>query len=307
MHEIAVLIPCFNEATTIGKVVADFRAALPDAAIYVYDNNSTDKTAEIAENAGAIVRREYKQGKGNVLRRMFREVDAKCYIMADGDDQCPASNAPTMAAAVLERNIDMVIGDRMAGGYFRENKRRFHNIGNRIVRGTINFLFGTAKIDIMCGYRALSYLFVKSFPVLSQGFEIETEMTIHAIDKNMAVETIPLQFQNRPPGSESKLNTISDGAKVIFTIAHLFKNYRPLLFFGTVALILTLVGIGFFIPIAVEFLQTSLVPRFPTLFMCIFLWLAALQSFFTGLMLDVARQKNRHDFEMLLHRIERAK
>jgi len=303
MDEIAVLLPCYNEEETIGKVVRDFREHLPDAVIYVYDNNSSDKTSEKAKEAGAIVRMERKQGKGNVIRRMFREIDAKCYIMADGDDTYPAEYAPQIADAVLNNGVDMVIGDRLSSTYFTENKRRFHNTGNRVVRDSINILFKCSVRDIMTGYRGLSYMFVKSFPVLSKGFEIETEMTIHAIDKNMQLENIIVDYRDRPEGSESKLNTITDGIKVLRTIVSLLKNYRPMMFFTSIAAVLAVAGVALVIPIFITYFGTGLVPRIPTLFLCVFLWLAALQSFFAGLTLNVIKQKNQHDFEMLLHAI----
>ena len=304
MDEIAVLIPCFNEEKTVGKVVGDFRNHLPNAIIYVYDNNSTDNTATLAQEAGAVVRKELKQGKGNVIRRMFREIEAKCYIMVDGDDTYPAEYAPLIAEAVLLRDVDMVIGDRLSSTYFSENKRRFHNTGNKVVRNSINLLFKSSINDIMTGYRGFSYQFVKSFPVLSRGFEIETEMTIHAIDKKMLTENIIIDYRNRPDGSISKLNTIRDGIKVIKTIASLLKNYRPLLFFTAVSSILFILGIILLVPILVTYFETGLVPRIPTLIICVFFWLAALQSFFTGLTLDVIKQKNLHDFEIVLNEIE---
>ena len=265
MDKIAVLIPCYNEAKTIAKVVKDFKAALPEATIYVYDNNSTDHTDVIAKEAGAIVRYETQQGKGAVIRSMFRDIDARCYLMIDGDDTYPAKNAAQMVKPVLSGNADMVVGDRLSSTYFTENKRRFHNTGNKTVRGLINFLFKNDVRDIMTGYRAFSYLFVKTFPVLSRGFEIETEMTIHALDKNMHIENVVVDYRDRPEGSESKLNTVSDGIKVLRTIFRLFKNYRPMMFFGTIAFILFLLSLGFFIPVMIEYVQTGLVPKFPTL------------------------------------------
>ena len=302
MDRIAVLIPCYNEGATIKKVVEDFRRVLPEAVVYVYDNNSSDNTAELAASAGAVVRHEYQQGKGNVIRRMFREIDAQCYIMADGDDTYPAEFAPEMAQKILEKKVDMVVGDRLSSTYFEENKRPFHNFGNSIVRKSINVLFRSDIKDIMTGYRAFSYQFVKTFPVLSKGFEIETEMSIHAIDKNMFVENEVIEYRDRPEGSESKLNTYSDGLKVLRTIARLFRNYKPLRFFGTIALVFALVSIGFFIPVFAEYIKTGLVPKFPTLIMCGFLMIAAIQSFFAGLILETTVQKNRHDFEMQLIR-----
>ena len=305
MDKIAVLIPCYNEAQTIGKVVSDFRQTLgEDGVIYVYDNNSTDDTARIAEEAGAVVRREYQQGKGNVIRRMFREIDAECYVMVDGDDTYPAECAPEMIRQVLERQADMVVGDRLSSTYFEENKRPFHNLGNTLVRGSINLLFKSDIRDIMTGYRAFSYQFVKSFPVLSKGFEIETEMTIHAVDKNMLLENVVIDYRDRPEGSESKLNTVSDGLKVLRTIGKLFRNYKPFAFFGALALLLALLSLGFFIPVFIEYLRTGLVPNMPTLVVCGFAAIAAIQAFFAGLILETINQKNRQDFEMELVRIQ---
>lgn len=302
MDKIAVLIPCYNEAATIEKVVIDMKTALPEAVIYVYDNNSSDATAEIAARAGAIVRREPAQGKGNVIRRMFREVDAQCYLMTDGDDTYPAEFAPQMCRGVLEGQADMVIGDRLSSTYFTENKRPFHNLGNTLVRGAINRMFRTDIKDVMTGYRAFSYQFIKTFPVLSKGFEIETEMTIHAVQKNMHCKNVVIQYRDRPEGSESKLNTYSDGFKVLLTIARLFKNYRPLGFFSLLALALLLISGVFFAPVLAEYLQTGFVNRFPTLIVCGFVALAAIISFFAGMVLDTIQQKNRQDFEMNLHR-----
>lgn len=301
MDKIAVLVPCYNEGKTIEKVVTDFKRVLPEAVIYVYDNNSTDGTAEIAAKAGAVVRHEYYQGKGNVIRRMFQEVDAECYLMVDGDDTYPAESAREMADKVLERNVDMVVGDRLSSTYFEENKRPFHNFGNSIVRWGINTFFKNDIKDIMTGYRAFSYRFVKTFPVLSKGFEIETEMSIHAIDKNMFVENVVIDYRDRPEGSVSKLNTYSDGIKVIGTIVRLFQTYRPLAFFGTVAAILMVLAIGFFIPVWITYADTGMVPNFPTLIVCGFVALASIQSFFAGLILQTMYRKNRQDFEMQLH------
>ena len=304
MDKIAVLIPCYNESKTIGKVVSDFKAALPEAVIYVYDNNSTDGTDKIAREAGAVVRYEYMQGKGNVIRRMFRDIDAECYIMTDGDDTYPAECAPEMVRKVLERNVDMVVGDRLSSTYFEENKRPFHNFGNSLVRGSINLLFKSNIKDIMTGYRAFSYQFVKTFPVLSRGFEIETEMSIHAIDKNMFLEKEVITYRDRPEGSESKLNTYSDGFKVMRTIGRLFRTYKPMPYFGLIAAILAIVSVIFFIPVMVGYVQTGLVPKYPTLIVCGFTMMAAIQSFFTGLMLQTMVQKNRQDFEMELIRVK---
>ena len=303
MDKIAVLVPCYNEAQTIKKVVEDFKRVLPQAVIYVYNNNSTDDTAKIAAEAGAIVRNEYKQGKGNVIRRMFREIDAECYIMTDGDDTYPAEFAPQMADMVLNKNCDMVVGDRLSSTYFQENKRPFHNFGNDIVRKSINFLFKSKIKDIMTGFRAFSYQFVKTFPVLSTGFEIETEMTIHAVDKNMAVGNVVIDYRARQEGSESKLNTFSDGFKVIKTIIRLFKAYKPIWFYGLVALILAIISIGFFIPILVIYGETGLVPKFPTLIMCCFVMTVAILSFFSGSILQSLRQKEKQDFELHLNQV----
>lgn len=301
MDKIAVLIPCYNEAKTVGKVVSDFRRALPEAAVYVYDNNSTDHTDEIARAAGAVVRYEHQQGKGNVIRRMFRDIDAQCYIMADGDDTYPAEHARAMAELVLKQGADMVVGDRLSSTYYEENKRPFHNFGNDLVRGCINHLFGSNIRDIMTGYRAFSYQFVKTFPVLSKGFEIETEMTIHAVDKNMRVENHIIGYRDRPEGSVSKLNTYSDGFKVLRTILQLFRNYKPFGFFSLLAAVLAVIALAFFLPVLMEYFRTGLVLKFPTLFVCGFTMLAAIQAFFAGLILSSIVQKNRQDFELALH------
>ncbi|MDD7218937.1 MAG: glycosyltransferase family 2 protein [Blautia sp.] len=303
MDKIAVLIPCYNESRTIGKVVRDFKKVLPEAVIYVYDNNSTDHTDDIAREAGAVVRYEHRQGKGNVIRRMFREVDAQCYVMTDGDDTYPAEAAPEMISQVLDRQADMVIGDRLSSTYFNENKRPFHNFGNSIVRKSINVLFKTDIRDIMTGYRAFSYQFVKSFPVLSRGFEIETEMSIHAVDKNMHIENVVVQYRDRPDGSQSKLNTYSDGFKVLCTIARLYRIYKPMAFFGMLSAVLFMLSVIFFIPVLVEYMNTGMVPNFPTLIVCGFVMLAAIQSWFSGMILQNIVQKNRQDFEMELQRI----
>jgi glycosyltransferase involved in cell wall biosynthesis len=300
MDEIAVLIPCYNESKTIEKVVRDFKAALPEAVIYVYDNNSKDGTDEIARKAGAVVRYEYQQGKGNVIRRMFREIDAKCYVMTDGDDTYPAEEARKLCDAVLKRNADMVVGDRLSSSYFEENKRPFHNFGNSLVRGAINGMFKSNIRDIMTGYRAFSFQFVKSFPVLSKGFEIETEMSIHAIDKNMRVENVIIQYRDRPEGSVSKLNTYSDGIKVLLTIVRLYKNYKPFGFFSFISLFLIAISTVFLAPVLGDYFSTGLVERFPTLIVCCFVYIAAMQSFFAGLMLSTMKQKNMQDYEMNL-------
>lgn len=298
MDKIAVLVPCYNESLTVAKVVSDWKQALPEATIYVYDNNSSDGTAEIARNAGAIVRHEYQQGKGNVIRRMFREIDAQAYIMVDGDDTYPADCAREMVDLVLHKQSDMVIGDRLSSTYFTENKRPFHNFGNSIVRWSINTLFRSNVKDIMTGCRAFSFEFVKTFPVLSAGFEIETEMTIHALDKNMKIDHVVIPYRDRPEGSESKLNTVKDGIKVLRTIFTLHRNYKPYSFFGMIAAVLMLLSAGFFIPVLITYIRTGLVPNFPTLIVCGFAAIASLLSFFTGLQLQNAVQKNKQDFEM---------
>ncbi|GFH90177.1 polyprenol monophosphomannose synthase [Lachnospiraceae bacterium] len=304
MDKIAVLIPCYNEEKTIAKVVADAKAALPEAVIYVYNNNSSDRTAELAAQAGAVVRNEYMQGKGNVIRRMFREVEADCYVMVDGDDTYPMEYAAEMVDKVLNHNADMVVGDRLSSTYFTENKRPFHNMGNSLVRGSINRLFGCDIKDIMTGYRAFSYGFVKTFPVLSKGFEIETEMTIHAVSNNMQIENVIVDYRDRPEGSESKLNTYSDGIKVLGTIGRLYKDYKPLGFFTLLAVLLAAISVIFFIPVLVDFIRTGMVEKFPTLFVCGFVMLAAIQSFFSGLILSNMALKNRRDFEFRLNMIQ---
>ena len=306
MDKIAILIPCYNESKTIGKVVTDFKTILPEAVIYVYDNCSTDHTDDIARKAGAVVRYEYKQGKGNVIRRMFREIDAECYIMVDGDDTYPAESAREMAELVLNKQSSAASGDRLSSTYFSENKRPFHNFGNRIVRGCINHLFKSEIKDIMTGYRAFSYQFVKTFPILAQGFEIETEMTIHAIDKNMFVDNVIIEYRDRPDGSESKLNTVHDGIAVLKTIGSLWKNYRPLHFFSVLALILIILDIMIFIPVVwVAYLRTGLVENFPTLIVCGFVMIAALMSFSNGMILDTIIKKEKREFEFRLQSLEK--
>lgn len=303
MDKVAVLIPCYNEAQTIAKVIQDVLKTLPEAVIYVYDNNSTDDTAKLAQAQGAIVRHEYKQGKGNVIRRMFREIDARCYLMLDGDDTYPLECAPEMVRQVLEKHADMVVGDRLSSTYFMENKRPFHNFGNSLMRFGINSLFRSHIKDIMTGYRAFSYEFVKTFPIFSQGFEIETEMTIHAVNYNMQVENVVVEYRDRPEGSQSKLNTYSDGMRVIRKMIQLYKNYRPLRFFGALCALLMAVAFILMIPIIRVYLQTGLVPRFPTLIVCGFIVLAGIQSFFAGMILEVMAAKDRRDFEYRLNRV----
>ena len=305
MDQVAVLIPCYNESSTIGKVVRDFREALPEAVIYVYDNNSTDHTDQIARDAGAVVRYEFQQGKGNVVRRMFAEIDAHCYVMVDGDDTYPAEAARALVEEVRKNQADMVVGDRLSSTYFEENKRPFHNFGNAVVRGSINALFHNDIKDIMTGYRAFSYRFVKTFPVLSKGFEIETEMSIHAIDKNMRIRNVVIDYRDRPENSVSKLNTYSDGFKVLRTIMRLFATYRTLAYFGLLSAALFLLALIFFIPVMATYIRTGLVPNFPTLIVCGFAVMAAIQSFFAGLILKTISRKNRQDFEIELYHVMR--
>ena len=301
MKTIAVLIPCYNESQTIAKVVADYRAALPEADIYVYDNNSKDGTDEIARKAGAIVRYERRQGKGNVIRTMFREIDADCYLMIDGDDTYPAENARDMVNQVLEQGVDMVVGDRLSSTYFTENKRPFHNVGNVLVRKLVNSFFGGNVTDIMTGYRAFSRTFVKSFPIMSKGFEIETEMTIHALDKNLCLSSVPVGYRDRPAGSEYKLNTFSDGFKVLKTIGKLVKDYKPLPFFSAIAALLLVIALVMFVPVMAEFSATGLVPRIPTLIVSGFVVIASLLVFAVGLVLDTQGKKSRQSFEIQMN------
>jgi len=307
MDRIAVLIPCYNEEQTIGKVVQDVREALPEATVYVYDNNSTDRTVELAQAAGALIRYERKQGKGNVIRRMFREIEAECYLMIDGDDTYPLDCAREMVDKVLDCDADMVVGDRLSSTYFTENKRPFHNFGNSFMRYGVNRLFHAEIKDIMTGYRAFSYEFVKTFPVFSKGFEIETEMTIHAVNYNMQVENVVVEFRDRPEGSVSKLNTYSDGIRVIHKMLQLYRNYKPLRFFGGLCLILVVTAILLMLPIFKVYLESGLVPRFPTLIVCGFMVLAGIQSFFAGMILEVMAAKDKRDFEYRLTKISTEK
>ena len=305
--KIAVLIPCYNESKTIEKVVKDYKKALPNADIYVYDNNSKDDTDKIAKKAGAIVKYEYKQGKGNVIRSMFKDIDADCYLMIDGDDTYPAENAKEMCDLILDGKADMVIGDRLSSTYFKENKRPFHNLGNVLVRGLINSLFKSNIRDIMTGYRAFSYDFVKTFPILSKGFEIETEMSIHALDKNFKLVEIPVQYRDRPEGSVSKLNTFSDGFKVLKTIARLFKEYKPNLFFGLFGLLFLIISIIFAVPVFIDYFNTGIVERFPTLIFSGFMLMISVLSFVCGIILEVVVKKNRQMFELFLINTKRNK
>ena len=292
---IAVLLPCYNEEVTIGKVVRDFKNSLPDATIYVYDNNSTDRTVEIAEAEGAIVRREPRQGKGNVIRAMFEDIDADVYVMADGDDTYPADAAPAMVAKVLE-GYDMVIGDRLSSTYFQENKRPFHNFGNRLVRGSINHLFRAHVTDIMTGYRAFSFTFVKTYPVLSRGFEVETEMTIHSLNNNLRLYEMPIQYRDRPEGSVSKLDTVGDGIKVMSTIFRMIREYKPLPFFGGLGLIIGIVGIVLCGTVTFEFAKTGVVTHFPTLIGAVMLVITGLLLIIAGIILDVMAKNDRKTF-----------
>lgn len=307
MDKTAVLIPCYNEEQTIAKVVRDAKNALPEAVVYVYDNNSTDRTAQLAEAAGAVVRHEYRQGKGNVIRRMFREIDAECYLMIDGDDTYPLDCARELVDKVMKHGADMVVGDRLSSTYFTENKRPFHNFGNSLMRTGINRLFGSDIKDIMTGYRAFSYEFVKTFPVFSKGFEIETEMSIHAVNYNMQMENVVVDYRDRPAGSKSKLNTYSDGMRVIRKMLQLYKNYRPLKFFGALCAVLILAAALLMLPVLREYLATGLVPRFPTLIVCGFMVLAGILSLFSGMILEVMAAKDRRDFEYRLNKVNAEK
>ena len=296
MDKIAVLIPCYNESKTVEKVVSDFRRVLPDATVYVYDNNSTDGTAELAAGAGAVVRHEYQQGKGNVMRRMFREIDAEAYILVDGDDTYPAEAAPEMVAAVTGRQADMVVGDRLSSTYYTQNKRPFHNFGNRLVRGSINHLFRAHVTDIMTGYRAFSFTFVKTYPVLSRGFEVETEMTIHSLNNNLRLYEMPIQYRDRPEGSVSKLDTVGDGIKVMSNIFRMIREYKPLPFFGGLGLIIGIVGIVLCGTVTFEFAKTGVVTHFPTLIGALMLVIAGLLLIIAGIILDVMAKNDRKTF-----------
>ena len=308
--KIAVLLPCYNEAQTVEKVVRDFLRVLPTATVYVYDNNSTDGTGDIARAIGdsrVVVKREPRQGKGNVVRSMFREIDADCYLMADGDDTYPAEAAPELVAAILRDGYDMAIGDRLSSTYFTENKRPFHNLGNRLVRGMVNFIFRGKVRDIMTGYRAFSYDFVKCTPILSDGFEVETEMTVSALDRKFKLVEIPVAYRDRPEGSVSKLHTLRDGFRVLRSIMHMFRDYRPLAFYGLISLLFAGVGVGLFIPILLEFLATGLVPRIPTLIVSSILCLGAMLSFVTGSILEVIIKKNRQQVQVEMNAISAAR
>lgn len=302
--KVAVLVPCYNESKTIEKVVKDWKKVMPEATVYVYDNNSTDGTDEIARKAGAVVRYEHRQGKGNVVRSMFRDIYSDCYILVDGDDTYPAEDGPAMAEAVLNEGADMVVGDRLSSTYFTENKRPFHNFGNSLVRFSINRMFKTDIKDIMTGYRAFSYQFIKTFPVLSKGFEIETEMSIHAVDKNMFVKNHTITYRDRPEGSESKLNTYSDGLKVLRTIFRLYRDYKPFGFFFWLAAILTIIMLIFLIPVLGDYMETGLVARFPTLIVCGFTAIAAVLSVFAGLIMNSMAHESKMEFEFRLQQVK---
>ena len=298
-HKIAILIPCYNESKTIAKVVGDFKKQLPEADIYVYDNNSTDNTADIARQAGAIVRYEQRQGKGNVVRRMLTDIEADCYLLVDGDDTYPSDNAKEMCNIVLNEHYDMVIGDRLSSTYFQENKRPFHDYGNRFVRYAINQIFHSDIKDIMTGYRALSRHLVMSVPLLSEGFEIETELTINVLDNQLRIKQIPVEYRDRPIGSTSKLSTFKDGIKIIATIFRLFRDYKPLVFFSWISSILILASLLILLPVFIEYLQTGLVPRFPTLIVCGFIILFAMLLWMCGLILQVLLIRHRQLCQLL--------
>lgn len=302
--KVAVMIPCYNEALTIEKVVRDFRAVLPESDIYVYDNNSTDNSAELAEKAGAIVRHEYKQGKGNVMRTMFAEIEADCYVIVDADDTYPAENAPEMVQMILDGKADMVNGDRLSTTYFDENKRPFHDFGNKLVRKLVNSLFDGDLRDIMTGYRAMNRRFVKEYPLLSKGFEVETEMSLFALDGNYLIKEIPIEYRDRPAGSESKLNTFTDGFRVLKMIVMLFRDYKPFWFFGILSLASFIIGTILLIPVIHEFRMTGLVARFPTLFVSIFMYIATLLFFCSGIILDVLKNNLRKTRELLTKQLK---
>ena len=300
---IAVIIPCYNEALTIGKVIDDFRSELPEATVYVYDNNSTDGTAEIARTRGAIVKYEPRQGKGNVCRQMFRDIDADCYLMVDGDDTYPAESALSLCAPILAGEADMVVGDRLSNGtYAQQNARAFHGFGNDLVRAMIRWIYGYGFEDVMTGYRAMSRPFVKTFPVLSEGFQIEAELSIHAVDRRWRIADVPVEYRNRPEGSVSKLNTVRDGLKVIAMIGTLFKDYRPLKFFSLVALLFCIGGLCAGIPVVAEYLATGLVPRFPTAILAVALMFMAALSLATGFILDAVAKVERKQWELRVYR-----
>lgn len=296
---VAVLVPCYNEAVTIGKVVDDFRAVLPDAVVYVYDNNSTDDTAAIAAAHGAVVRRESRQGKGNVVRQMLRDIDADYYIMVDGDDTYPAEQAPALLQPLIDDTADMCVGDRLSNGtYGEENDRAFHGFGNDLVRFLIKMIYGFEFSDVMTGYRSFNNVFASTMPVLSPGFEIETELSIHAVDKGWRIAEVPITYRDRPEGSESKLSTFSDGFKVLKMIMSLFKDYRPMALFGWIALVFVVLGLVVGIPVIVDFAHTGLVPRLPSAVLAVALVFTGLLSMTCGLILDTVVKGNRKQYEI---------
>ena len=301
--KIAVLVPCYNEELTIGKVIEDFKRELPEADIYVYDNNSKDNTSKIAKEKGAIVVKEYRQGKGNVVRSMFRDIDADIYIMVDGDDTYPAEAARDMIQPIIDGEADMVIGDRLSNGtYFQENKRPFHDFGNNLVKGLIGLLFKNEIRDIMTGYRAFNRYFVKTMPVLSDGFQIETEMSIHALDKKFLLKEIPIDYRDRPEGSESKLSTFKDGYRVLSALGSLFKNYKPMAFFGIVTLVSFLLGLLVGVPVIFEFVKTSFVSKVPSAILAVGFMVIAILSLVCGVILDTIVKNNKMNYELYLTR-----
>lgn len=305
MEKIAVLIPCYNEELTIEKVVKDFKRELPEADIYVYDNNSKDKTAEIAKKAGAIVRREYRQGKGNVVRTMFREIDADIYVMVDGDDTYPAEFVHKLIEPVKNDEVDMAIGDRLSNGtYQQEIKKNFHEFGNNLVRGSINVLFNNKLKDIMTGYRVFNKMFVKNMPVMSPKFELETEMTLFALDKKFRIKEIPIVFRERPEGSESKINTVSDGMKVIKTIIKMFKDHQPLKFFTIIAVVLFIIGIIIGIPVLVEFFNTHYITKVPSAILATGIMTLSVIVGQCGVILHTIVKQHRENYELNLLRYQ---
>lgn len=305
MKKVAVLIPCYNEELTIEKVIKDFKKELPEADIYVYDNNSKDKTAEIAKQNGAIVKHEYKQGKGNVVKSMFYDIDADIYVMVDGDDTYPAEFVHQLIKPVEEGQADMCIGDRLSNGtYQKENKRLFHEFGNNLVKKAINLLFKTKLKDIMTGYRVFSKKFVKNMPVMTPKFEIETEMSLYGLDKGFVIEEIPIDYRDRPEGSSSKLNTISDGIKVIKTIIKMYKNYKPLQFFTYIAIIVFLIGLLIGCPVIIEFFKTKYITKVPSAILATGLVTLSVIIGQCGVILDTVVKINKENYQLNLLRYE---
>lgn len=303
MNKTAVLIPCYNEELTIAKVINDFKKELPSADIYVYDNNSSDRTFEIAKECGAIVKKEYRQGKGNVVRSMFRDIDADIYIMIDGDDTYPAEFVHSLIEPLLAGEADMVLGDRHSNGTYKdENKRPLHNFGNNLVKSLINGLFDADLKDIMSGYRVFNKKFVKTMPVNSAGFEIETEMTLHTLDKKFLIKEIPIQYRDRPEGSYSKLNTFSDGMRVLKTILWVFKDYKPLAFFSILSSLFFILSLFVGVPVIIEYFQTSYVSKIPSAVLSVGLMLISLISLFSGFILDTVVKQHRESYELFLNR-----